>query len=72
MIATSHDPQTPVEWQEAVDVAHMLLTIDSARQYGLIKGGPAVNVDRCAEIIKRGAALGFVPAPIDQLAQRYL
>jgi hypothetical protein len=56
------DPQTPEQWQEAVDVAHVMSLVESAKQYGLITG-PVVNVDRCHEILDRGAALGYTPAP---------
>lgn len=66
------DPRTPAEWQDAVDSAEFCLALQSARDYGLIAGGPGVNVDRCAELLARGAAIGIFPAPLDQLAQRYL
>jgi hypothetical protein len=55
------EPQTEVEWQIAVDAANALLRIDAARQYGLIEGGPAIDVDRCVELIERGAARGTMP-----------
>jgi hypothetical protein len=55
------EPQTEVEWQIAVDAANALLRIDAARQYGLIVGGPAIDVDRCVELLERGAAQGTVP-----------
>jgi hypothetical protein len=47
------------------------LALDSARQYGLIKGGPEVNVARCVEILKRGRQLGITPAPdaVEKFAQ---
>lgn len=56
------DPETPEEWQTAVDTAHGLLAVHSARAYGLIAGGPIVDVDRCAEIIRRGADQGITPS----------
>jgi hypothetical protein len=34
----ARDPETADEWQEAVDIAEFWLLIDSARQYGLVKG----------------------------------
>jgi hypothetical protein len=55
------DPQTPQEWQEAADTAHILLAIDAARQYGLVTGGPELNEQRCIEILLRAEALGFKP-----------
>lgn len=57
------NPGTPAEWQLAVDSAEACLLLDSARQYGLIEGGPGVNVDRCVEILEHGRARGIVPTP---------
>ena len=54
-------PQTSEQWQEAVNISFALLSIDSARAYGLITGGPTVNVERCEEIIVMGDRLGFKP-----------
>lgn len=61
------DPKTKKEWQEAVDAANFWLTFDSARQYGLLAGGPTINVERCEELLKRGKAMGYVPAPVEKL-----
>src|SRR5919109_1085224 len=36
------EPQNPKEWQEAIDAAEFYLALDSARQYGLLTGGPTV------------------------------
>ncbi|HWP59475.1 MAG TPA: hypothetical protein VNL14_16405 [Candidatus Acidoferrales bacterium] len=55
------DPQTREEWQEALDMASVLMLID-ARKYGLITGGPEVNVERCADVLRRGAARGYKPS----------
>lgn len=55
------DPQTDAEWQEAANWASFLLLLDSARQYGLVTGGPAIRADRCAEILQRAAARGIHP-----------
>jgi helix-turn-helix protein len=63
---TMHNPQTVDEWQAAVDGADFLLLIDSARQYGLIEGGPKANVDRCVEILTRGVDLGIFPSAPDR------
>jgi hypothetical protein len=60
------DPQTPDEWQTAVDGADFLLLIDSVRQYGLIEGGPEANVDRCVEILERSTDLGIFPSAPDR------
>ncbi len=58
-----NDPQMTEEWQEAVDAARVLLSIDAARQYGLVEGGPEVDVDRCSEILDCGKAQGHAPSP---------
>jgi len=56
------DPVTPREWQDAVDAAHACLCLDSARTYGLVVGGPKVDVDRCLLILRQGRERGFTPA----------
>jgi hypothetical protein len=56
------DPQTPAEWQEAVDLATFYLALDSARKYGFVTGGPEVNVERTELVLNRGRELGFVPS----------
>jgi hypothetical protein len=37
------DPTTDQEWRAAATLAEVMLDIDSARQYGLITGGPVVG-----------------------------
>jgi hypothetical protein len=44
-----------------VDMAEACLALDSARLYGLVTGGPKVNVDRCEELLERGRARGTRP-----------
>lgn len=56
------EPQTRAEWQEAVDAAQAMLTLQSSRQYGLVRGGPAVKEERCIDLIARGKRLGVKPA----------
>ncbi len=56
-------PKTDAEWQEAVDGAEACLALDSARQYGLITGGPKINAARCDKILAMGRARGVRPAP---------
>jgi hypothetical protein len=55
------DPETRGEWQDAVDAAHALLAVDAAKQYGLVTGGPTVNVERCTDVLRRGALMGIQP-----------
>lgn len=56
------EPETREDWQEAVDAAKASLAVHAARLYGLITGGPRVNVERCLETLARGAELGVVPS----------
>lgn len=56
-------PVTADEWQAVVDQATALLHVDSARQYGLITGGPNVNVERCCEIVREAELRGIRPSP---------
>ena len=66
------DPLSREEWQEAVDAAHVLLAIDAARAYGLVKGGREVDAERCQEILEAGERLGVTPSPtaVRDLLQR--
>jgi hypothetical protein len=64
------DPRSPAEWQEAVDTAEALLLIESARMYGLIFGGPYVNVARCEELLRKARTLKILPRP--DAAKRFI
>lgn len=57
------NPKTYEEWQDAVDAAHGALALDSARQYGLVAGGPNVDADRCLEILREGECRGIQSSP---------
>lgn len=61
MSETYRNPETDHEWQVAADMAQTALDIDAARKYGLITGGPAVNVERCEEILRLAADRGIEP-----------
>lgn len=60
------DPQTPAEWQAAVDAADFFLLVDSACQYGLVVYDGQIHIDRCLDILRRGAAAGVVPSLPDR------
>jgi hypothetical protein len=60
-------PETPAEWQEAVNAAEFMLLLDSARQYGLVSGGPEGDLERCRDMLKRGADLGYTPTVVTEL-----
>lgn len=55
------DPVTPVQWQEAVDAAEALLRLDSARQYGLVTGGPKLNLTRIEWVQQEAKRRGIIP-----------
>jgi hypothetical protein len=65
-------PKTGVEWQDAVDAAHVLVLIHDARLYGLIAGGPNIDVQRCLLLLDAGRRRGYVPtaAPVEELNPR--
>lgn len=56
------DPQTPDQWQLAVDLADWYLHVDAARAYGLITTAVQIDVERCHQLVERGAALGITPS----------
>lgn len=68
--SATRDPQTRAEWQDAADAAHACEVLDAARQYGLVSGGPAVDVARCEEILERAAKHGITPAK--DAVERYI
>jgi hypothetical protein len=59
------DPQSPSEWREAVTLAEVLLDVDAARMYGLIRGGPPIDANRCLELLAGGRARGILPRSAD-------
>ncbi len=56
-------PITEADWQMAVDAAAACLSIESARQFGLIIGGPEVDIERCTQIVAQGIDLGITASP---------
>lgn len=66
---TPEDPKTPEEWQDAANGASYWLAVDAARKYGLLTGGPDVDVARCEEILARAALWGITPAPLEELVK---
>lgn len=65
------DPRTLEEWQNAVDASDAMLKLDAARMYGLVRGGPEVDVDRCWDLIHRAAANHRIE-PADDAVERFL
>jgi len=66
------DPETPEQWQQAVNIAEFMLALDSARQYGLIETDIQLVVERCDDILRRGREKGFVPASIEELCRCFI
>lgn len=67
------DPRTAAEWQQAVDAAAAWRALEDCKMYGLLEGGPTVDVERCDSILERGAARGVRPSkPATELALEYL
>jgi hypothetical protein len=62
-ICSPAHPATPDEWQNAVDAAHAMLALESARLFGLVQGGPTVNVEHCTKLLALGRQRGIEPKP---------
>jgi hypothetical protein len=62
-------PKSRAQWEEAVDCAYVMLLIDSARHYGLVAGGPEVNIDRCLDLLRDGEKRGIIPQKERALAK---
>lgn len=43
----------------AAIAAEVYILLDAAAWYGLVEGGPKINVDRCEEVIAEAAAAGI-------------
>lgn len=54
-----NDPETDDEWREAALLARGALLLESAKAYGLVRGGPVVDVPRCEELLARASARGI-------------
>jgi len=52
------DPQSQAQWREAATLARAYLLIDAAKTYGLMVGGPAIDVDRCERVLEQARARG--------------
>jgi hypothetical protein len=72
-IAPPKNPTTHEEWQNAVDAAEAFSVLHSARLYGLVTGGPEINIERCVEILEQGKQLDITPSPdaVEQLVAEW-
>ena len=55
------DPKSIREWREAATLAEVMLSLQSARAYGFVSGGPDVDTARCESILRQAKARGIVP-----------
>jgi hypothetical protein len=53
------DPRTPAEWKHAADLAYTLLAIEDCKMYGLVEGGPVIDIERCEVLIERAKMRGI-------------
>lgn len=66
-------PQTAAEWQEAYDMAHVMRMLHDCKLYGLLVGGPTIDVQRCDYLIAQGNAMGLrTSRPALDLAVAYV
>ena len=66
-------PKTPAEWQAAVDGAAAMRAIADCEMYGVLTGGPVIDVSRCDELLALGEARGVRPSrPDTELAIGYI
>jgi hypothetical protein len=65
------DPNTPEEWQQAVDAAKFLRAFHDAKLFGLVTG-PKINVDRCDDLLRRGRDRKVFPADLDVLCRKFV
>jgi hypothetical protein len=56
------DPQTPEEWQECVNLAAGWRQVADCKMYGLVQGGPDIDVRRCDQLLERGRQRGVFPS----------
>lgn len=69
----ARDPQTPEQWQLAVDAAAGLRALYDCKLYGLLEGPglDCIDAARCDELLAAGAVRGIRPsAPDAELAMR--
>lgn len=58
MSASAYIDPSPEQLRDIAISADMLLLLDAAEKYGLVRGAPGVNVERCEEIIEQAHEAG--------------
>ena len=56
------EPQTPEQWQLAVDAAQGVLATAFIQALGFVEGGPEYNVARCVDVLERASDMGITPS----------
>jgi hypothetical protein len=69
-----NEPESPKEWQEAVNLAELYSLVDSAVKYGLVEYTGKISIERCYDILEQGRKRGVYPvkAQVDQLIQEFV
>lgn len=49
-------PRTPEDWQDAYDAALAARGVADMRMYGLVSGGPRIDLKRCYRLIELAEA----------------
>ena len=57
-----NEPSTDAEWQLCVDACTGLRMIEDAKLYGLLEGGPEINMERIDYFLERAAEKGIQPS----------
>jgi hypothetical protein len=69
-----NEPESPKDWQEALNLAELYSLVDSAVKYGLVEYTGEINVERCHDILEQGRKRGVYPvkAQVDALIQEFV
>lgn len=54
-------PATDDNWQDAVDAAHLIMTLELGRIYRLVKIIPEFDIEECIAILAEGRDRGILP-----------
>lgn len=65
-------PQSDQEWQYVADLAELCQSLDAARMFGLVEGGPTINEVKCDWFLDAAARRGITPAPSEALMHRFI
>jgi hypothetical protein len=60
-----HQPETPQEWREAVNLAELYSLVDAAVKYGLVTYTGEIDINRCDEILEQGRQRGVYPVRVE-------